>query len=230
MKLAVGVVLLAGLALVTPASAADLGATPESDAFSWTGGYIGINTGYSWGHSASAYDNAELAAFAPLDSDPAGWLGGLTAGINQEVGGGLVVGIEGNVDYGDVTSTIPDIAATLPPTPLYGQTITSRTDWSGTLRGRVGFAAGKLLPYLTAGLSVANVTVSATDGPLSESAILTGWTAGGGVEFALDEHWSANAEYLYTSFGSHTWFASDPWASTSTSTSSTVMGGINYRF
>jgi outer membrane immunogenic protein len=30
----------------------------------------------------------------------------------------------------------------------------------------------------------------------------TGWTAGGGVQYALGERWSANVEYLYYDLGS----------------------------
>ena len=28
-----------------------------------------------------------------------------------------------------------------------------------------------------------------------------GWTAGGGVEYAIDNNWSVRAEYRYTDFG-----------------------------
>ena len=202
---------------------------PESDALSWSGGYIGANVGYGWGHSGSSYDN-QVGPFIGVnpDTDPAGVLGGVTLGANQEIGNNLVIGVEGDIDYANLTDTIDDQAALNGSRP--GQTITATTDWTGTLRGRVGVAVDKILPYLTAGLAVAHSTVSATDGPLSASATLGGWTAGGGVEFAIDDHWSAKAEYLYTDLGSHTWFSSDIWASTSTSTSSTVRGGINDRF
>ena len=43
----------------------------------------------------------------------------------------------------------------------------------------------------------------------NENANLTGWVAGGGVEHMLTDNISIKAEYLYTSFGSQTWFSED---------------------
>jgi hypothetical protein len=60
----------------------------------------------------------------------------------------------------------------------------------------------------------------------------TGWTAGGGVEYALDPHWSAKVEYDYLGFGSQ----SVPAALPSSAPGSVdlniqrLIGGINYRF
>lgn len=167
---------IAGLLTGVPAFAADLGVKPaavmpESDALSWSGGYIGANVGYGWGHSGSSYDN-QVGPFVGVnpDTDPAGVLGGVTLGANQEIGNNLVIGVEGDIDYANLTDTIDDQAALNNSRP--GQTITATTDWTGTLRGRVGVAVDKILPYLTAGLAVAHSTVSATDGPLSDSATL----------------------------------------------------------
>jgi outer membrane immunogenic protein len=38
----------------------------------------------------------------------------------------------------------------------------------------------------------------------SSSAIRTGWTAGGGVEWLLDQHWSAKIEYQFVDLGTET--------------------------
>jgi outer membrane immunogenic protein len=225
----VGVVLLS---TALPAAAADLPAPSappsfEALAHDWSGVYVGGNVGYTYGTSAATYDNSLLAAFA-ISSNPAGWSIGLGLGANQELANGLVLGVDGDINYGSITSTIPDTLAAALLRP--GNTITSNTDWSGSIRGKVGFAAGQLLPYLTAGLAVANASVSATDGPVSQSAILAGWTAGAGLEYAIDENWSAKAEYLYTDLGTHTWFSGQVYSSTSHSTSSTVRVGLNYKF
>ena len=37
--------------------------------------------------------------------------------------------------------------------------------------------------------------------PFSGSQDYSGWTVGGGVEWAFANHWSAKAEYLYIDFG-----------------------------
>ena len=38
----------------------------------------------------------------------------------------------------------------------------------------------------------------------SSSAIRTGWTAGGGAEWLLDQHWSAKIEYQFVDLGTET--------------------------
>jgi len=38
----------------------------------------------------------------------------------------------------------------------------------------------------------------------SSSAIRTGWTAGGGAEWLLDQHWSAKIEYQFVDLGTDT--------------------------
>jgi outer membrane immunogenic protein len=69
----------------------------------------------------------------------------------------------------------------------------------GTLRGRVGYAFDRFLPYFTGGLYW-----SQTDMTLNESGFLirrqsdsSGWVVGGGLEVALTNHWSIKGEYLH---------------------------------
>ena len=61
-----------------------------------------------------------------------------------------------------------------------------------------------------------------------------GWTAGGGVEFALTPNWTAKVEYLYVDLGSQSCPAgscsySGP-ATTVSLTENVVRAGINYKF
>jgi len=62
-------------------------------------------------------------------------------------------------------------------------------DWEGadsaaSLRLRAGFASGRFLVYATGGLAFADFDN-------------LGWVAGGGLEYALSDHWTVGAEYLY---------------------------------
>jgi outer membrane immunogenic protein len=68
------------------------------------------------------------------------------------------------------------------------------------VRGRAGYAFDRFLVYGTAGAAFGDVRANFTDDPVS-SATKAGWTAGGGVEFALDRNWSAKAEYLFVDLG-----------------------------
>jgi len=92
---------------VTSAVAADLAPQPVEPVvpvvltFSWTGFYVGAQAGYAWGDSKASYPIAGPAGF--LDLDPDGGFGGVYAGYNYEFSNGLVVGLDGDVNYGSVS-------------------------------------------------------------------------------------------------------------------------------
>ena len=83
------------------------------------------------------------------------------------------------------------------------------TNWLYTLRGRLGWLAQPdMLFYFTGGLAVTKLNVSfaysdtfPVSGSGSASATKAGWTIGGGLEWALNNHWSVKGEYLYVDFG-----------------------------
>ena len=62
----------------------------------------------------------------------------------------------------------------------------------------------------------------------------TGWTAGAGIEYALDPHWSARVEYDYLGFGSEALNLPTPalpaYASNASLNVQEVKFGINYKF
>jgi outer membrane immunogenic protein len=64
-------------------------------------------------------------------------------------------------------------------------------------------------------------------GPFSDSAWLSGWTAGAGIEYAFMPNWSAKVEYLHYGFGSETFFGA---LSSGNLDVNTIKAGINYRF
>jgi outer membrane immunogenic protein len=84
----------------------------------------------------------------------------------------------------------------------------------------LGLPVGRFLPYVTGGLAYAhtesgeNCPPGATGGwcqpsrhgpfNLSKSEDSWGWTAGGGIEGAITEHWSIKGEYLYVDLGKET--------------------------
>ena len=82
--------------------------------------------------------------------------------------------------------------------------------WFGTARGRLGYASAGWLIYATGGYAYARLetNASASAGGLSASVqrdeSRSGWTAGGGIEVAFAQNWSAKVEYLYMDFGSAT--------------------------
>src|SRR6185312_12047858 len=92
----------------------------------------------------------------------------------------------------------------------YTFTSSFKSDWLVTLRPRLGYAFDRLLLYATGGLAIANQKFSQSivqlNTPFVETGAVsrtsTGWTAGAGAEYALDNRWSLKAEYLYVDLGS----------------------------
>ena len=87
--------------------------------------------------------------------------------------------------------------------------------WFGTVRGRLGFTPlNNLMIFATGGLAfgrieyAGNINRSAIlvnfNIPGSDTATKTGWTVGGGVEYALTNRWSVKGEYLYYDLGNET--------------------------
>ena len=56
-----------------------------------------------------------------------------------------------------------------------------------------------------------------------------GYTAGTGIELALNDSVTLKAEYPYTGLGSHQRFVGQACSSTAHSTSSTVRVGVNFK-
>jgi outer membrane immunogenic protein len=71
----------------------------------------------------------------------------------------------------------------------------TKNTWLGTLRARVGYAADRVLFYVTGGGAYGNIE-SGINGGFSNSSE-PGWTAGAGVEAAFADNWTARIEYLY---------------------------------
>jgi outer membrane immunogenic protein len=198
-----------------------------AEEINWTGFYFGLNTGYSFGHADAHYTAPDLSAYS-IDSHPSGWSGGLQLGANYQLKNRIVFGIEGEASLVDASDTIYDYMSAANNRP--NNTIKTSSDYAGTVRARLGYAVDRFLPYLTAGVAGANAKVSATDGSLSQSDFLVGWTVGAGIEYALTKNWSVRAEYLHVDLGRHTWFAGEHWQSSSLSTSETIRLGVNYKF
>ena len=65
--------------------------------------------------------------------------------------------------------------------------------------GRVGYAHGQFLPYITAG--IATGYIDWRPGPITSGDFMFGFSGGGGLEFVLGDGWHGRAEYLYVDYG-----------------------------
>jgi outer membrane immunogenic protein len=187
--------------------------------FSWSGLYVGVNAGYGFGHSkwTSAASGATTGDFT-LD----GALIGGTMGYNMQLGG-AVVGVEGDLGWSNIKGST---------TALCLGSCETRNNWLGTLRGRIGYAFDRFLPYLTAGAAFGDIEASTSPDSGSFNRSNIGWTAGGGLEYAFFSNWSAKLEYLYVDLGkaSCNTTCGTTAGTDVTFTTSVVRAGLNYKF
>jgi outer membrane immunogenic protein len=161
-----------------------------------------------------------------LNTDLKGGFGGLQVGYNRQVNPNWVFGVEFDLSLAAIrgSGTGAGFNLFISPANFTGE---QEIKWFATFRGRAGYLATPgLLLFGTGGLAVAGVDESAilkvpvgagfggSDGPFSfichqpfgsmpdcfrgsRSRTATGWTAGGGLEYAVMPNLTIKTEYLY---------------------------------
>jgi outer membrane immunogenic protein len=222
---------VAALGFINTANAADIGtrapvykAPPPVAVFNWTGFYVGLNAGGAWG---SAHQDYPPTTIPSTDGDFDGYFVGGTVGYNWQFNPAWVLGIEADIQGSKITGDIPNFVAGFPDT--------FKIDYWGTVRGRIGYAGwSHALLYATAGWAWAHAKESFPPALNfgSDSQTFSGWTVGGGIEYAIANNWSLKAEYLYADLGKESFVfpAFAPIAFDTKATMNVVRAGVNYRF
>jgi outer membrane immunogenic protein len=140
------------------------------------------------------------------------------AGYNWQIGPAWLVGVEADLAWSDNRSTVLGIVGCsvncgyLAGAPIAGDSTSVRMMEDGSVRGRLGFlATPDLLLFGTGGFAFqeAEFSESCTSaGPwcvavrnqTNSTALLPGWTVGGGIEHKILNHWLLRAEYRYSEF------------------------------
>lgn len=167
----------------------------------------------------------------PASFGISGGLGGLQAGYNWQANQSWLIGLEADFDWSGikgagVSNFLIDTVNFPPGTSNFS--VTQNVEWFGTIRGRLGWMpVNSTMLYGTAGFAYGhvreNVALSSTpfnnlgNGTFSfqcnaagncfagtSSHTATGWTAGGGIEYALWRNVSVKGEFLYVSLGGDT--------------------------
>jgi high affinity Mn2+ porin len=191
---------LGGLVLVHPALAANMAvkAPALKTVYDWTGFYIGGHVGYGGGSLGPGTNSIpeQGVVFPPSIT---GLIGGYEAGYNRQFANHVVLGVEADASF----------AGPLDAPRLVAAPFNTSLDYVSTVRGRVGYAFGTWMPYVTGGFAWAHSHVNLNDAAGSVFAapgqIQTGWTAGAGVEFAVSGNWSAKLEYDYIDLARRTY-------------------------
>jgi len=162
--------------------------------YSWTGFYLGGNLGA--GFANSSWSDPVTGANNTFNSK-VGFLGGGQIGANYQWNQ-LVLGVESDFDWtkgmGLSGSGLDSV----------GNSINTGVNFTSTVTGRIGAAFDRLLVYGKGGLALAQDNSMFTDtsgNSASTTFMRTGWTVGGGFEYALGSNWTARIEYDYLGFG-----------------------------
>ncbi|MFG1477523.1 outer membrane protein [Xanthobacter sp. V4C-4] len=216
--------------LAGSASAADLStrypvkaALMPAQLFSWTGFYVGGNVG--WGFASNSFSATSGGLTYGYDVGSSnGFIGGLQTGYNFQFANNVVVGAEADLEFADIGKE-----SLLVGGPAGGFTASSNVDYFGTIRGRLGYAFDRFLPYFTGGAAWGKTGFT---GPwaVSSDGVRWGWTVGGGAEYALTNNWTVKAEYLYIDLGDKTVTYPSGESVTGGVTLNTVKAGVNYKF
>lgn len=194
-----GLVALAGQASADNLNTSDASGT----ATNWEGVYVGVTGGYGWG---DAYHECCSGAARSDDFDIDGITIGGTLGYNYEYLNDWVLGIETDLSFAALDGSIPSMPGTFTCGTGPALRCDSEVEWFGTLRGRVGWKLHQSLLFATAGLAYGGVYGAIPDaagfGLGGSTSTAMGWTAGGGVEWAINDDWSVKGEALYVDLNS----------------------------
>lgn len=175
--------------------------------FVWTGFYLGA---YAGGHFGGTNNIGGV-----VDLKKSGFVAGGLAGFNWQFNQ-IVLGGEGEAGYADYNKTFGPIS--------------TKTDVSGRIRGRLGYALGPIgfgqaaMIYAAGGASF--LPIRFTVGGAGLTLDRTGFNVGAGVEVAVTPNWIVRAEYIYDDYGTKNLGGLLPVKTTD----NTVRGAIEYKF
>jgi len=214
-----------------PVTSKEVAPVPAPQPSCFEGWYFGIHGGAllsNFDNDTDVFEEtfaprggSESALDSSRRSDQWSGEGGLHAGYNWQHDH-WVFGLEVDVQGTDFTSTSEATASfALPPGPpfLFTTDVTAKTDinWYSTGRLRLGYVVGDRFMIFATGGGTVGLTEFTTVSSLEASTpvdpdsrdfafkrnrgIRGGWTAGGGFDFCLSQHWMLNFTYLYVDLG-----------------------------
>ncbi len=254
LRIVIGLVALTG-----SAAAADLPVKapppPATTAYDWTGVYVGGHIGYAAGSShwsampTEAPGPAQSGSLDLFNSFNAfngmgSYFEGFQAGYNFMLPSRWLFGVEADVSFPSTITGSSTLSSAASGTASYAETV----EFSGTLRGRIGYApnlgATHWLLYATGGFAwsydqftrtqIAGTSAGGTAMPGQVEKLFVvprvGGVAGAGVELALPSNWTARLEYLFIDYGNRSvTFPAGAQSLSSDINVSELRFGLNYK-
>lgn len=193
--------------------------SPAPLAYNWSGFYFGGFGGVAWTDvdATDLFTDAFGGNFYTPGGNPyefftSGGLAGTQAGFDWQWSG-IVVGVVGEAGFMDLDESIINPFALPVPAPESLPYTTFKSDWFGSLTGRIGVPFDRLLIFAKAGVAFLDAKASTIDTcgrsfcqqtkiNASGDDVLLGWTVGGGAEAAVTEHARVGVEYRFYDFES----------------------------
>ncbi|MCP4621258.1 MAG: porin family protein [Bradyrhizobium sp.] len=197
-----------------------------------------------------------------------GWLGGVQAGYNWLPGQNWLAGVEADINGSNIAGNGSTPTTVVFGQNTATLQTNQNIQWFGTVRARVGYlVTADIMFFATGGLAYGKVSENASivlppgasnsqgnfgsgyacggfygDSTCfagSTSRVSTGWTAGAGTEFRINQHASVKLEYLYVNLGTGSFplLAAHPGAmnpsvlnASGDASFNLVRAGLNFRF
>ncbi len=175
------------------AASSQWGETPERTDHEWSGLHVGGQVGIGFGHAKSTVSGA------PRSSDAFGSPeGGAHLGYDHALGAHVLVGVEGDIAF---PYFVNDGLVAAEPGPR--GTLTEKTDFVSTLRGRVGLLLHPVLAYVSGGVawSQARLHEGASSSEGDALRLRAGWSVAAGAELAIGPGWSLRLQYAFERLG-----------------------------
>ena len=165
--------------------------------YNWSGVYVGGQIGYAFGSADYEYETGGgIDAAYNYSHEPNGFIGGVYVGYNYQFANGIVLGGEADIVWGDLEDS-----SIAPGDEDYSAS--TKIDWTGSARVRLGYAIDRFLPYVTGGVAFGHFDFDELrfgDFYGDADGDLLGWTLGAGAEYALTDNWILRGEYRYAEF------------------------------
>lgn len=162
--------------------------------------------------------------FSDASATGKGFLGGIYAGANFDIGNNVIMGAD--LDFTAGSTKAPE------NNTGYNAFATTQARWTGAARARLGYAVNRFLPYIAGGVAIGSFKDTLTT-PLSEfksEKIRAGWTIGGGVDYAVTDNVILRAEYRYNDFGKQSFDFNNSANFSRKLSSNDIRIGVAYKF
>lgn len=175
-------------------------AAPPAPIYNWTGFYVGVHAGHSWGSqnwtqtfNNQGNPNDTTSSALPLN----GFLGGLQAGYNFQ-SGPWVFGLEGDWSWTGAKGCAGNVI-------FFTYESCSQANWYATATGRIGYAFDRSLIFVRGGAAFTQQkhysNLLGVIDTQETNNVTSGFIIGGGIEHAITPNWSVKLEYNFMDFG-----------------------------